>query len=116
VNIQAPGCDINIAGLLTDVSAVNAGGTSVLTIPIPNRASLKDASLTFQSGAFAPGANPENLAVSNGGEGVVGWCADADRRPVARRGGTCNGAAMAAPLSFPGAGSDATSPSQRAGW
>lgn len=73
LGVNAPGCDVNIAGLLTDVSAVNVGGTSVLTIPIPNRATLKDASLTFQSGAFAPGANPENIAVSNGGEATVGW-------------------------------------------
>jgi len=73
LGVNAPGCDVNIAGLIADVSAVNVGGTSALTIGIPNRATLKDASLTFQSGAFAPGANPENLAVSNGGEAVVGW-------------------------------------------
>jgi len=72
LGFDAPGCFVNVTGLLADASGPNVGGSTVLSAPIPLNASLKNASVVMQSVALSP-ANPAGLATSNGAGVVVGW-------------------------------------------
>lgn len=72
IGFNAPGCDVNIAGLIASASGPNVGGTATLNAPVPLNATLKNADLYMQSAALTL-ANPASLATSNGAKAVVGW-------------------------------------------
>lgn len=71
IGFNAPGCSIYINTILGDLTALNAGGMSVASLPIPNNAALTGSILTAQSICLTL-LNPANLLASNGVEGLLG--------------------------------------------
>ncbi|MGK0156963.1 MAG: hypothetical protein ACI9SE_003938 [Neolewinella sp.] len=70
IGINAPGCDINLASIAFDASAVSLGGTSTTTLPLPNTPSFIGSLIAAQSLSLTL-SNPANIIVSNGLEGFV---------------------------------------------
>ena len=71
IGINAPGCDINLATLLTSGTATNVGGTATISVPLPNTPALVGGMVSAQSLALTL-ANPSNIVLSNGVEGTLG--------------------------------------------
>jgi hypothetical protein len=71
IGINAPGCEANISNLFGNLAGVNVGGSSTVSIPVPNVPALVGAQLSAQSLGLSL-SNPANIVVSNGVEGTVG--------------------------------------------
>jgi hypothetical protein len=72
LGINSPGCEVWIDGLLADATATNVGGTSVLTIPVPNTSSLSGTVLTSQTVTLTVAA-PSLIGISNGVSVTLGF-------------------------------------------
>jgi len=76
IGLPAPGCDINLASVLTDMMGLNStpgviGGSCTVSVPIPNNTALAGFLLAAQSVCLT-GTNNANLLASNGVEGNLG--------------------------------------------
>jgi hypothetical protein len=71
IGLNAPGCDINLASILIDVTVINAGGSGTTSVPIPANNALAGVALSAQSVCLTL-TNGANLLLSNGFEGVIG--------------------------------------------
>jgi hypothetical protein len=71
IGIPAPGCDINLATAITSITAPNAGGSTMVQVPIPNIVALAGYQLSAQSICLTA-SNAANLLFSNGVEGTLG--------------------------------------------
>ncbi|MEZ6036961.1 MAG: hypothetical protein R3F29_05740 [Planctomycetota bacterium] len=71
IGIPAPGCSIYIGNNLGSLTGANVGGSSTVSLPIPNNGALSGASLAAQSICLTL-QNPFNILTSNGGLGTIG--------------------------------------------
>jgi len=71
IGLNAPGCDINLASVLTDVTGINTAGSATVSVPIPNNTALAGFLLAGQSVCLTL-TNGANLLTSNGVEGMLG--------------------------------------------
>ena len=72
IGLNAPGCAIWINTVLGSLTGLAAGGSSTVSLPIPNNAALAGAILTGQSICLTL-KNPANLLGSNGIESTMGF-------------------------------------------
>jgi len=71
IGLNAPGCDINLSTVLTDITGINAGGSATVSVPIPANNALAGFLLSAQSVCLTL-TNGANLLTSNGVEGALG--------------------------------------------
>ena len=71
IGINAPGCDINLASAIADLTGINTAGAATVTVPIANNNALAGFALSCQSVCLTL-TNGSNLLFSNGVEGVIG--------------------------------------------
>jgi len=71
IGLAAPGCDINLASIVGDVTGINAGGSATVSVPIPANNALAGFLLGAQSVCLTL-TNGANLLTSNGVEGTLG--------------------------------------------
>ena len=72
LGIDSPGCTVDIAMLLSSLSAANVAGAATVSIAVPLNATLKGATLTCQGLGLTP-AVPSLIGTSNGLEGLIGY-------------------------------------------
>jgi hypothetical protein len=72
IGLPAPGCSAYLSSILGDLTGVNAGGSAVVSLPIPNVPGLAGVNLAAQSVCLTL-ATPLNLLSSNGASGAVGY-------------------------------------------
>lgn len=67
IGLAAPGCDINLATAVVDLVGVSTGGSTTVSVPIPNNPALAGALLSAQSISLTL-SNAANILSSNGVE------------------------------------------------
>jgi len=71
IGINAPGCDINLASVITSVTTAQSAGSATAAVPIPNNLALAGFQFSAQSICLTL-TNAGGLLSSNGAEGTVG--------------------------------------------
>ena len=71
--LGAPGCELLVSGDATQLATTDGSGGAVVSISVPNVASLLDAAFFEQFAVLDPAANSFGFAFSNAGAGVVGY-------------------------------------------